>query len=293
MRSSISSAVLISRASSIACWPSTTSMPSASSARSMPISIMSMPSGSLSMPYCTSAFLICLAKSCCTFIEGGIAPCMVVMRRGDIVRDPRRGNALGGRRRVPQERLSLGRAERVAEELVARPFADMGRRDITDVVEIEAEYAAEAGVPDCLLRPLQTLHGQAMVVNPLFPVLGHHAPGGGRMRTVVFHGSSLISLTCDLRRAKSWIAANSSSQLRVSSTASAATGKRPNRRRRRPGGRSSVRPSDHARRDELAFRRRHHCGLQRMASVERIATCGALMIGAVNVVPKAPLLLIE
>ena len=34
-------------------------------------------------------------------------------------------------------------------------------------------------------------------------------------------------------------------------------------------------------------------GFNRMASVERIATCGALMIGAVNVVPKAPLLLRE
>ena len=42
--------VLISRASSSACWPSTTSMPSASSARSIGNSMMSMPIGSLSMP---------------------------------------------------------------------------------------------------------------------------------------------------------------------------------------------------------------------------------------------------
>ncbi len=34
-------------------------------------------------------------------------------------------------------------------------------------------------------------------------------------------------------------------------------------------------------------------GRGRIASVDRIATCGALMIGVVNSVPKAPLLLIE
>ena len=34
-------------------------------------------------------------------------------------------------------------------------------------------------------------------------------------------------------------------------------------------------------------------GFRRIASVERMPTCGALMIGAVNVVPNAPLLLIE
>ena len=37
---------------------------------------------------------------------------------------------------------------------------------------------------------VQPLDGQAMIVDPLFPVLGHHASGGGRMRAVVFHLSS-------------------------------------------------------------------------------------------------------
>ena len=34
-------------------------------------------------------------------------------------------------------------------------------------------------------------------------------------------------------------------------------------------------------------------GFRRIASVERMPTCGALMIGVVNAVPNAPLLLIE
>ena len=34
-------------------------------------------------------------------------------------------------------------------------------------------------------------------------------------------------------------------------------------------------------------------GFSRIASAERMATCGALMIGAVKAVPKAPLLLME
>jgi hypothetical protein len=76
-RSSISSAVLTSRASSIACWPSTTSMPSFSSARSIGNSIRSMPIGSLSMPSLRRTFLICLAKSPWMLSCGGRPPCMV------------------------------------------------------------------------------------------------------------------------------------------------------------------------------------------------------------------------
>ena len=40
---------------------------------------MSMPSGSFSMPYSTSAFFTWRAKSAATFMCGGMAPCMVVI----------------------------------------------------------------------------------------------------------------------------------------------------------------------------------------------------------------------
>ena len=112
-------------------------------------------------------------------------------RRGDIVGNPGRGNALGGRRRVPQERLAFGRAQRIAEELVARPFADMRGRDIADIIEIEAEHGAEAGVADRGLCARQPLFRQAAVVDALLPVFGHRAKGGGGMRAVVLHRSSL------------------------------------------------------------------------------------------------------
>ena len=62
---------------------------------------------------------------------------------------------LGRRRRVPKEWRAFERTKCIAHELVARPFADMGARDVADVVEIEGDHAAEPGVTDRLLRSLQ------------------------------------------------------------------------------------------------------------------------------------------
>ena len=109
-------------------------------------------------------------------------------RGGDVVGDPRRGDAFGRRRRVPQQWRALHRTQRIAHELVARPFADMGAGDVADVVEIEGDHAAEPGVADRFLGARQTLLVQAIVVDPLLPILGHRAPGRGRLRSVVFHG---------------------------------------------------------------------------------------------------------
>ena len=138
-RSSISSAVLTSRASSIACWPSTTSMPSFSSARSIGSSIRSMPIGSLSMPKCTSAFLICLAKSPCTFICGGRPPCMVEIGAATLSAIHGEEMRLAGGAGSHRNGGPSHRAERIAHELVARPFADMGAGDVADVVEVEGD----------------------------------------------------------------------------------------------------------------------------------------------------------
>ena len=59
-------------------------------------------------------------------------------------------------------RRAVDRAERIAHELVARPFADMGAGDVADVVEVEAEHGAEAGMADRVLRALQPLLEQAL-----------------------------------------------------------------------------------------------------------------------------------
>ena len=154
-RSSISSAVLTSRASSIACWPSTTSMPSFSSARSIGSSIRSMPIGSFSMPKCTSAFLICLAKSPCTFIYGGSAPCMVEIGAATLSAIHGEEMRLAGGAGSHRNGGPCDRAQRIAHELVARPFADMGAGDVADVVEVEGDHGAEAGVTDRFLRALR------------------------------------------------------------------------------------------------------------------------------------------
>ena len=114
--------------------------------------------------------------------------------RRDIIGDPRRGDALGRRRWVPKHRLADHGTQGIAHELVARPFADMGAGDVADVVEVEREHGAEAGVADRRLCAPDPLLVQASVVDPLLPVLGHGAPGGGRLLAVVFHlVSSLFS----------------------------------------------------------------------------------------------------
>src|SRR5262245_40208655 len=63
--------------------------------------------------------------------------------------------------------------------------------DVADVVEIEGDHAAEPGVADRFLRSRQALLVQAIVVDPLLPILGHRAPGRGRLRAIVLHSSFL------------------------------------------------------------------------------------------------------
>ena len=50
---------------------------------------------------------------------------------------------LGRRPEVPDVRVAAARQQRVAGHLVACPFADVGARDVADVVEVEQEHRAE------------------------------------------------------------------------------------------------------------------------------------------------------
>ena len=52
---------------------------------------------------------------------------------------------LGGRAEVPDVRIAAAGQERVAGHLVARPLADVGARDVADVVEVEEQDGAEVG----------------------------------------------------------------------------------------------------------------------------------------------------
>ena len=198
----------------------------------------------------------------------------------------------GGRRRVPQERFAFRGAKRIAEELVARPFADMGRGDVADIVEIEAEHPAKAGVADRALRAFQPLDRQAMVVDPLLPVFGHHAPGSGRMRAVVLHVVSLE--LCERRRAPSKVCRNFLVPVARFEDLFQARQKRG-----RIGAvegamiEALADHADHARRDEVALRRGDDCRLQADRVGRENADLWRIDDRRRELVPKAPLLLIE
>ncbi len=54
---------------------------------------------------------------------------------------------LGGRAEVPDVRIAAAGQERVAGHLVARPLADVGARDVADVVEVEEQDGARRPTP--------------------------------------------------------------------------------------------------------------------------------------------------
>src|SRR6185369_14338380 len=58
----------------------------------------------------------------------------------------------------------------IADQLVARPFADDGARDVADVVLVEAEHRAEAGGGERLARAREPVAVQAPEVDALLEV---------------------------------------------------------------------------------------------------------------------------
>jgi hypothetical protein len=63
----------------------------------------------------------------------------------------------GGRAEVPQDRLAVTGEQRPAAELVALPFADLGRGDIADIVDVEDQERPEVGFLQRLLDPASAL----------------------------------------------------------------------------------------------------------------------------------------
>src|ERR1700739_4944767 len=117
----------------------------------------------------------------------------------------------------------------------------MGRRDITEINKLEAEDAAKTAIACCVLGAFQAIDRQPVIIDPLFPVLRHHAPGGGCMRPVVFHESSLRILVRPLAAAPIVTICR---QTRLPScasqeVASGATERLPNRLRQTPDGQNS------------------------------------------------------
>ena len=71
-----------------------------------------------------------------------------------------------GRAEVPQVRLAAARQQAVAAELVLRPRADLGRRDVADVRVVEAEEGPDAGLLDRRAGARQAVLPQLLVVDP-------------------------------------------------------------------------------------------------------------------------------
>ena len=80
------------------------------------------------------------------------------------------------RSEVPKNRIiGVAREQRPAAELVAFPFADFGRRDVADIVDVENEQRAELGFLQRLLDAAEPITVQPAVIDPLLEIDAHGA----------------------------------------------------------------------------------------------------------------------
>src|SRR5262247_1868311 len=76
---------------------------------------------------------------------------------------------------VPHPRLAGAREQRPARELVARPLADHGARDVADVVLVEDEQRAQSRFGERVARAGEPIIMQPPEIDPLLEI--HlHAP---------------------------------------------------------------------------------------------------------------------
>lgn len=114
--------------------------------------------------------------------------------RGVLVRRVRIGIHLGGRdveprvvqrvvlrRRaeVPRDGVAVAGQEAEADELVHRPCADVGRRHVADVREIERQQRAELRAVELPAQTPQAVGAQTVEVDARLPVDGVHAGRSG------------------------------------------------------------------------------------------------------------------
>ena len=89
---------------------------------------------------------------------------------------------LGGRPEVPDDRLAAAGQQREPDQLVHRPRADVGRRHVADVGEVEGQQGAELRAVQRLAEPGQPLLAQVVEVDSPFPVDGVGAERADRHR---------------------------------------------------------------------------------------------------------------
>ena len=171
--SEISSFVLIRRASRNSCCPSTTSMPARCSASSTGISAMSMPTGAPSRPRSASSLAILRASSSAMPASGWNAP-----RSTEMPARARFGPSSQGlyswwwRAAEPKSQTIGSRPaaqQGEPDELVHRPRADVRRRHVADVREVEGKDGAQLGALQLVVEPGEPLLAQPVEVDALLP----------------------------------------------------------------------------------------------------------------------------
>ena len=92
---------------------------------------------------------------------------------------------LRGRAEVPDVGIAIAGQERIARELVARPFADHGARRVADVVLVEAQQRAQPALRERRARARQAVVVQTAEIDALLEVDLHAAGRLQRTRPVV------------------------------------------------------------------------------------------------------------
>ena len=81
----------------------------------------------------------------------------------------------GGRAEVPKDGIAAAHQERKARELVAGPFADLGRGDVADIVVVEQQQRTEIGGFKGGLRTRKPVAVKAAVIDALLEIDPHGA----------------------------------------------------------------------------------------------------------------------
>jgi hypothetical protein len=84
----------------------------------------------------------------------------------------------GRRAEVPDIGAVVAGQQAEAAHLVAFPLADLGRRDVADVVDVKQQQRARIRVLQRLPRPAEAIAAQPVMIDPAFEIDRGVAPGG-------------------------------------------------------------------------------------------------------------------
>src|SRR3954468_17856174 len=173
LRSVSSSMFFTSRASSITCCPSRTSMPAFCNSNIIGGSTTSTPTGMSATPSSCRMARISFAASRKRLMSPPVAAAQAEQPRAAVIGlQPRRIELVVARRaaEIPDVGLTRAGKKRIARQLVTRPFADDRARGVADVVLVEAKERAEAGMRERGAHPPEAIGVQPAKVDALLEI---------------------------------------------------------------------------------------------------------------------------